>query len=107
MKVVKDKCVVEFNRPLQHYKITISYKLQRSQSWRRGTKCDCKIDWFWILSPLEEMKYLFKFIIPFLRSGVEAKRGVEFRHSTAIRNGERIRRKVERGKKVLSGYPTA
>ena len=27
--------------------------------------------------PLEEMKYLFKFIFPFLGSGVEAKRGIE------------------------------
>ena len=35
--------------------------------------------------PLEEMKYLFKCIFPFLRSGVEAMNGVEFRHST--RNG--------------------
>ena len=26
--------------------------------------------------PLEEMKYLFKFLFPFLRSGVEAKCGV-------------------------------
>ena len=37
-----------------------------------GTKCDCKIDWLWVRSPLEEMKYLLKFIFPFLRSGVEA-----------------------------------
>ena len=28
--------------------------------------------------PLEDMKYLFIFIFPFVRSGVEAKRGVEF-----------------------------
>ena len=41
---------------------------------------DCKTDWLWVLSPLEEMKYLLKFIFPFLRSGVEAKRGVEFCH---------------------------
>ena len=32
----------------------------------------------WVRSPLEDMKYLFKFIFPFLCSGVEAKRGVEF-----------------------------
>ena len=43
-------------------------------------------------SPLEEMKYLFKYIFPFLRSGVKAKRGVESRHS--IRGAYRIRRKV-------------
>ena len=31
---------------------------------------------------LEEMKYLFKLILSFLRSGIKAKRGVEYRHST-------------------------
>ena len=39
----------------------------------RGTKCDCKLDWLWVRYPLEEMKYLLKFIFPFLRSDVEAK----------------------------------
>ena len=39
--------------------------INMSQSWRRGTKCDCKTDWLWVRSPLEEMKYLFKFIFPF------------------------------------------
>ena len=63
------------------------------QSWYSGTKCDCKIDWLWVRSPLEEMKYLLKFIFPFLRSGVETKRGVEFCHLT--RNASRIRQKVE------------
>ena len=38
------------------------------------------------------MKYLLKFIFSFLRSGVEAKRGVEFCHST--RNASRIRQEV-------------
>ena len=42
----------------------------RCQSWRRGTKCDCKNVWLWVRSPLEEIKYLFKFIFPFFRSGV-------------------------------------
>ena len=51
-------------------------QLCRGPSWRSGTKCDCKTDWLWVRSPLEEMKYLLKFIFPFLRSGVEAKRGV-------------------------------
>ena len=37
--------------------------------------------------PFEEKIYLFIFIFEFLRSGVEAKRGVEFRHST--RNASR------------------
>ena len=62
---------------------------------RRGTKCDCKIDWMWVRSLLEEMKYLLKFILPFLRSGVEAKRGVEFCHSTC--NTSRFRQKVGNG----------
>ena len=63
------------------------------QSWRRDTKCDCKTDCLWVRSSLEEMKYLL--IFPFLRSGVEAKRGVEFRHST--RNASRTQRKVGNG----------
>ena len=67
----------------------------RGQSWRSDTKCDCKIDWLWVPSPLEEMKYLLKFIFPFLRSGVEAKRGIEFCHST--RKASRIRQKVGNG----------
>ena len=45
----------------------------------------------------KDTKYLLKFIFPFLRTGVEAKRGVEFRH--LIRNASRIRRKV--GNSVL------
>ena len=40
-------------------------------------------------------KYLFTFIFSFLRFGIEAKRGVEFRHST--RNASRIRQKVGNG----------
>ena len=44
---------------------------------------------------IDEMKYLFIFIFSFLISGVEAKRGVEFRHST--RNAYKIRRKVKNG----------
>ena len=64
----------------------------RGQSWRRGTKCDCKIDWLWVRFPHEEMKYLLTFIISFLRFGVEAKRGVELRHSA--RNASRTRWKV-------------
>ena len=39
------------------------------------------------------MKYLLKFIFPFLRSGVEDKRGVEFCHST--RNASRFGRMGE------------
>ena len=54
--------------------------------------CDCKRNRLWVRFPLDEMKHLFKFIFSFLRSGVEAKRGIEFRHST--RNAPRIRRKM-------------
>ena len=66
---------------LHIFKLIILYNI-RDQSWRRGTKCDCKIDQLWVRYPLEDMKYLFQFILSFLRSSVEAKRGVEFRHST-------------------------
>ena len=52
------------------------------QSWRRGTRCDCKIDWLRVRSPFDEMNYIFTFIFSFLRSGVETKSGVVFRHST-------------------------
>ena len=51
----------------------------------------CQHNWVWVWSPLEEMKCLFKFKFSFLRSGVKAKHGVEFRHS--IRNAFRIWRK--------------
>ena len=32
--------------------------------------CDCKRDWLWVRSPLEEMKCLFKLIFSFLRFAV-------------------------------------
>ena len=59
------------------------------------TKCDSKNDWLWVRSPLKEMKYLHKCIFTSLRSGVEAKRGVEFCHVTC--NASRIRQKVGNG----------
>ena len=59
---------------LKFFLFTVIY----GPSWRRDIKCDCRIDWLWVRSPLEEMEYLFTFIISFLRSGVVAKRGVEF-----------------------------
>ena len=55
---------------------------------------DCKRDWWWVRSPLEEKKYLSKFIFSFLRSGVEAKRGIEFRHSKRNASFVRIPQKV-------------
>ena len=39
----------------------------------------------WVRFPLEEIKYLFTFIFPFLRSGVVAKSGVEFHHSVRVK----------------------
>ena len=60
----------------------VIYKIFICQSWRRGTKCDCKLDWLWVRSPLEEIKYIFTFIFSFLRSGVQTKRGAGFRHLT-------------------------
>ena len=62
-----------------------------------------KTDWLLVRSPLEEMKYFLKYILPFLRSGVEVKRGVEFCHST--RNASKIRQKVGSGVEVSSAYP--
>ena len=61
------------------------FQLFLDQSWRRGTKSDCKTDWLWVRSPFEDMKFLLKFIFPFFRSGIEAKRGVEFCNATRIR----------------------
>ena len=72
-------------------------ELNCHRSWRRSSlQYDCILgDWLLVKSPLEEMNYLFKFIFPFLRSGVEVKRGVEFCHST--RNASRIWQKVGNG----------
>ena len=80
---------------LVHSNLLLYNLVTCGRSWRSGTKCDCKTDWLWVRSPLEEMKYLRKFISPFLRSGVEAKSGVEFCHSTC--NATRIRQKVGNG----------
>ena len=41
-------------------------KNQRFHQWLSGARCDCKTDWLWAL--VKEMKYLLKFIFPFLRS---------------------------------------
>ena len=41
--------------------------------------------WLWVRCPLQEIKYL---IFSILRFGIEAKRGVKFRHST--RNSSKI-----------------
>ena len=55
-------------------------------------QCDGKRDSLRVRFPLEEIQYLF---FLFLRSGVETKRDVEFRHST--RNAPKTRRKVGNG----------
>ena len=60
-----------------------------------GTRCDCKTNWLWVRSPLEEMKYLLKFIFPFLRSGVKA-------HSAALSSATQHAIPPEFGRK-LSG----
>ena len=39
----------------------VSSYIWGGQSWRRGTKCNCKTDWLWVRSLLEDMKYLLKF----------------------------------------------
>ena len=75
-----------------NFYLIINILYYKGRSWRSGTRCDCKTDWLWVRSPPEEMEYLLKFIFPFLRSGVEVKRGVEFCHST--RNASRIRQRV-------------
>ena len=62
-----------------------------------------KIDWLWVQSSLEEIKYLptniyinnITFIFSCLPSDVEAKHGVKFCHST--HNASRIRQKVRYG----------
>ena len=48
------------------------------------------------------MKYLYKFIVFFLRYGVEAKRGVEFRKPTG--NASKIQRKMDVLKVGFSAY---
>ena len=59
-----------------------------SRAWAQTR--DCKRDRLWVR--FKAMKYL---IFSFLRSGVEAKRVIEFRQST--RNAFRIRRMVTSG----------
>ena len=56
------------------------------------TECHFKNVWLWVRFLLEEIKYLLTFIFSFIRSGVAAKRGVEFRHST--RDASRTQWKV-------------
>ena len=54
---------------LQMYSFCIIWyfvkKKLRSQSWWKGTKCECTTDWLRILSLLDKMKYIFTFLFSF------------------------------------------
>ena len=63
----------------------------------RGTKCDCNHDWLWVRSPLEEIKYLFKFIFSYLRSGVEAK----VRRRVPLINMQYLQNSAENGERSV------
>ena len=76
----------------------------RGQSWRSGTRCDCKTDWLWVRSPLEEMKYLLKFIFPFLRSGVEDKRVLPLNTQCIQNSAESGERSVNTRFPLCAGY---
>ena len=67
--------------------------------FRRGTSVG-----LWVRSPLEEMKYLFKYIFSFLRSGVKKKA----RRQVLPLNTQCLRNSAENGeRKVLTlGYLT-
>ena len=80
--------------------LKIALYTSRGPSWRSGTKCDCKTDWLWVRSPLEEMKHLLKFIFPFLRSGVEAKA----RRWVLPLNTQYLQNSAESGELLGAGY---
>ena len=63
----------------------------------RGAGVSVPFQMLWVRFLREQMKYL---IFSFLRTGVEAKRGVKFRHST--HNASRIRCKIRSGS-ILMG----
>ena len=63
-----------------YYFISFIFISVSDQSWRRNTKCDCKRDWLWVGSPLEEMKYLFKFI--FLACALVSRQSVALSFAT-------------------------
>ena len=58
----------------------------KGQSWLRGIKCDCKRNWLWVRSPLEEIKYFLKFI--YLHFGAQTKCGVDIRHLMPLKFGK-------------------
>ena len=64
----------------------------RDQTCTGAHACDCKSVRLWVRLSFGEMKYL---IFVCLRSGIEAKGGVEFRHIS--RNESRNQRKVRSG----------
>ena len=55
------------------YIVFIYIKIKVEASRGAGAKSVPVIDWLWVRSPLEEMKYLFTVIFSFHRSGVEGK----------------------------------
>ena len=73
--------------------IIFSYKTYVLRPLRVGTTCDCKT-WLWV-----GVKYLLKFIFPFLRSGVETKRGVLPRNTQCLQNP------AERGECLNTKFP--
>ena len=77
MNVYKDKYLL--NLIVSRNYINITAEASRGAG---PQVCDCKRSWSWVRLPLEEIKYLFIFILSFLCSGGEAKRGVELRHLT-------------------------
>ena len=79
--------LVYYNAAMRHCcRYSFSKKVpERGQSWRRGTTCGCKRYWLWVRSPLEEMKYFFKFIFPFLCSGIQAKALTTTQHAMPLK----------------------
>ena len=65
------------------FRIHLFYIIYQASHSAGALVLDCKRDWLWVRSPLEGMKYLFNLYFSFPRSGVEAKRGVEFRHGSS------------------------
>ena len=78
---------------LIHRQFIYSFFLNlRGQSWRKGTNCDCKATGCRFGPHLRKLNIYVNLYFHFLRSGVEVKRGFDFRHST--RNAFRIQQKV-------------
>ena len=68
------------------YIIIIQLKASRGAGAQSVPVKGCK-DWLWVRSSHEEVNFSFTFMFSLLRCGIEAKRGVEFRHSTLNASG--------------------